>query len=529
MVPYADFTYFGLLVYVLLPLLIAGFCGVLNKWWSLAAMGGLLVFQASGTVAIRPDFHVLELYLLLGYTAFQAALAWALLRWRNSLTFYVTFSLSLLPLVASKFVPVLFPQTLFGFMGISYVTFRALDVLFSVQDGVIKQLSLTQYFAFLLFVPSLSSGPVDRYRRFGQDWEKRRSRDEFLDDLDVAVNRIARGFLYKFIIAALVKSYWMDPVSVGRSAGTLWAYMYAYTFYLFFDFAGYSAFAVGIGRIFGIKVPDNFDKPFLSKSIRDFWTRWHISLSFWFRDHVYMRFLLTAGKKKWFTGKHTASYLGLLLTFGLMGVWHGLAFHYILYGLYHAALLIGYDWFARWNKTHKVWGSASWQVFTDMLLTFHSIAFGLLLFSGRLTPPPPPAIDWQVEKIDAHEVVGFMWQSSSQGKSLEVDLYVDDVNFMRVKADLDRPDLRDRGYGKGRCGFRLELPWWVRDGRPHTLDIREAASGTPLKGVPPTIEFERNEEEIERGGTKIRRAQESETPSENKPNQSFPAAPPVPK
>jgi membrane protein involved in D-alanine export len=242
-----------------------------------------------------------------------------------------------------------------------------------------------------------------------------------------------------------------------------------------------------------------------------------------------MRFLLTAGKKKWFTGKHTASYLGLLLTFGLMGVWHGLAFHYILYGLYHAALLIGYDWFARWNKTHKVWGSASWQVFTDMLLTFHSIAFGLLLFSGRLTPPPPPAIDWQVEKIDAHEVVGFMWQSSSQGKSLEVDLYVDDVNFMRVKADLDRPDLRDRGYGKGRCGFRLELPWWVRDGRPHTLDIREAASGTPLKGVPPTIEFERNEEEIERGGTKIRRAQESETPSENKPNQSFPAAPPVPK
>jgi membrane protein involved in D-alanine export len=160
--------------------------------------------------------------------------------------------------------------------------------------------------------------------------------------------------------------------------------MYGYTLFLFFDFAGYSAFAIAVSRLFGIQTPENFDRPFLARNIREFWTRWHISLSFWFRDHIHMRFLLTAAKGKWFAGKHTANYLGLILTFGLMGVWHGLAWHYIFYGLYHAALLIGFDWFARWNKERKLWGDSSTWRFAGIALTFHSFAFGLLLFSGRL-------------------------------------------------------------------------------------------------------------------------------------------------
>ncbi|MEI6713355.1 MAG: D-alanyl-lipoteichoic acid biosynthesis protein DltB [Verrucomicrobiota bacterium] len=526
MVPYADFTYFGLLLYVLLPILILGFLGRLNRWWLLAALVGLLSIQCSSTVALRPDFHVREVYLLFGYTIFQAILAWALLRWRQPVVFYLNVGLSLLPLAAAKLVPFLFPHTLFGFMGISYVTFRALDVLFSIHDGVVKQLSLFQYLAFLLFVPSLSSGPVDRYRRFGQDWDKRRTPDEFLDDLDFAIQRIIRGFLYKFILAALIKTYWMDGVSVGRGTGTLWAYMYAYTIYLFFDFAGYSAFAIGIGRIFGIKVPENFDKPFLATSIRDFWNRWHISLSFWFRDHVYMRFLLAASKRKWFKGKHTASYVGLFLTFGLMGVWHGLAQHYIIYGIYHALLLSGYDWFSRWNKVRKAWGNAPWQVFTDRVMTFHVIAFGLLIFSGRLTPPPPPAVDWQVEKIDGHEVIGYMWDASTPSKALRVDLIVDEATLVLGTANIYRQELRDRGYGDGKHGFRFELPWWVRDGRPHTVEIREAVTGKPLKGYPQSMEFERNDEEIEREEANMRRAQEADAAAREKANQALPDSTP---
>jgi membrane protein involved in D-alanine export len=97
-----------------------------------------------------------------------------------------------------------------------------------------------------------------------------------------------------------------------------------------------------------------------------------------------MRFLLAAAKGKWFKGKHTASYIGLFLTFGLMGIWHGTQRHFIIYGFYHAALLSGYDWFARWNKQRKLWPDGPFWRAANILLTFHAVCFGLLIFSGRL-------------------------------------------------------------------------------------------------------------------------------------------------
>ncbi|MES2572900.1 MAG: D-alanyl-lipoteichoic acid biosynthesis protein DltB, partial [Verrucomicrobiota bacterium] len=331
-----------------------------------------------------PEWHISEMIVAIGYLVYQAILAAAFLRFRSRPFFYAALPLALLPLVAAKFLPSISPMSSFGFAGISYVTFRALDVVFSIHDGVIKHLSLKQYFAFLFFFPTISSGPVDRYRRFTQDWERRRSRAEFLLDLDEAVARIFRGFLYKFIIAALIEKYWVKPLSLGDHPLHLLGYMYSYSLYLFFDFAGYSAFAIGIGYLLGVRTPENFNLPFLARNIRDFWNRWHITLSFWFRDHVYMRFLLAAARGKWFKGKHTASYFGLFLTFGLMGIWHGTQLHFILYGLYHAALLSGYDWFARWNKQRKLWPDGPvWRI-VNMLLTFHAVCFGLLLFSGRL-------------------------------------------------------------------------------------------------------------------------------------------------
>ena len=84
--------------------------------------------------------------------------------------------------------------------------------------------------------------------------------------------------------------------------------MYAYSGYLFFDFAGYSAFAIGFSYLLGIQTPENFRRPFLSVNIKEFWTRWHITLSFWFRDFVYMRFMLAAIRGKWFRSKYTAAY-----------------------------------------------------------------------------------------------------------------------------------------------------------------------------------------------------------------------------
>lgn len=390
MIPFADFTYFGLLLYVVVPTLALGLLGRAGWRWTVlvCALAGLVHF--SGTLKVRPDFEMREIWIVAGYGLWQAALAWALVRWRSPGLFRVALGLSLLPLAAAKALPLLSAGSLFGFLGISYVTFRSLDVLFSIHDGLLKRLEPATYFAYLFFWPTISSGPIDRYRRFAEDFRRSRTRGEFLDDLDFAVSRVFRGFLYKFILAALIHTYWVERLEAGHHGAQLWGYMYGYSFYLFFDFAGYSAFAIALGRLFGVRCPENFNRPFLARNIRDFWNRWHISLSFWFRDHIYMRFLLAAAKGRWFAGKHTSSYLGLGLTFGLMGLWHGVERHFLLYGLYHALLLAGYDAFVRWNKTAKRWGTGPGWAFAGWLLTFHAVCLGLLLFSGRLTTPPKP-------------------------------------------------------------------------------------------------------------------------------------------
>ena len=427
-------------------------------------------------------------YLFLLCVAWQMWVPFAFLRWKSNRTFAPAILLTLAPLALNRLLPFVSHDSVFGFVGISYVTFRALDVIFSVRDGVVKSLAPGQLFAFLFFFPTVSSGPIDRYRRFGLDWVKTRTRAEFLDDFDFAVQRIMRGFLYKFIIAAQIDAKLRVPLLKVAGLKGYTAYMYVYTFYLFFDFAGYSAFAVGVSRLMGIKSPENFSLPFLARNIRDFWTRWHISLSFWFRDHIHMRFQLAAMKGKWFKGKHTASYLGLFLTFGLMGVWHGLTLHYIAYGMYHAVLLCGYDVFARWNKTAKMWGDGPWWRALNIGITFHIIALGMLLFSGRLTPVPPPPFEAVIEEADNHIVSGYVWQKDMPVDFLTVDIYADHVWAARGRCTVPRPDLREKGYGDGNIGFRADLPGWLRNGRSHLIEAR-IVEGFRLIGKPKMIPF----------------------------------------
>lgn len=384
MTPYATFSYFGFLLYPALPALGLGIWGRLSRWFVLGATLFMLALQYGALLDLESGVTIRQFWLLVGYVLWQGGLVWILTRWRGRpRVFQWVLGLSLLPLVAVK---VLFAFGLrgWGFLGISYLTFRTLDVLFGVKDRVIKEISFPAYGAYLLFFPTIASGPIDRYRRFVKDWQHVRTREEYLTDLDHAVQRIFRGFLYKFLIAWAIKKFWLDPAGLAHGFWPVVSYMYAYSFYLFFDFAGYSAFAIGVSYLFGIHSPENFDRPFLSQNIRDFWNRWHISLSHWFRDHVYMRFVMAATRAKWHLDKYVISYLGFALSMGLMGVWHGLQWHYIVYGLYHAGLIVGFDYLSRWNKTHKVWGTGPLWRWLGVLVTFQVVCFGLLIFSGRL-------------------------------------------------------------------------------------------------------------------------------------------------
>ena len=160
--------------------------------------------------------------------------------------------------------------------------------------------------------------------------------------------------------------------------------MYAYSLYLFFDFAGYSSFAVGTSYILGIKSPENFNKPFLSKDMKEFWNRWHISLSKWFGDYIYSRFVLNSMRNKIFKNRMAASHVGQMLTMTIMGVWHGLEVHYILYGIYQGAALVLTDIYQRKSKFYKKHKKEKWFQYVQIVVTFNILCFGLLIFSGYL-------------------------------------------------------------------------------------------------------------------------------------------------
>ncbi|SRR5258707_2397684 len=389
MIPYTTFLYFGITLYVVIPAIIAGFFKRLSRIWLVLATAGMLIVQYYVPHQLTAGLSVLEIGLVAGYAAFEWLIAagFLLIRRRgvNRAALYLSLSLSLLPLLAAKFIPLFQSSYSLFFLGLSYITFRALDVVIGIHDGMIASVSPVQYLTFLLFFPTISSGPIDRYNRFAEDWTRERTRAEFTSDLDGAVHRVFTGFLYKFILAALIQQYWLNPMAGDMNPLHIVSYMYAYTFYLFFDFAGYSAFAVGFSYLFGIHTPENFSRPFLARDIRDFWNRWHMSLSFWFRDHIYNRFVFAALKGKWFKNRYTSSYLGYILTMGLMGLWHGTALHYIVYGFYHGILLSVTAWLDRRFKGNRLLNSQSlfWQA-ASILLTFHLIAIGLLIFSGRL-------------------------------------------------------------------------------------------------------------------------------------------------
>jgi membrane protein involved in D-alanine export len=388
MTPYADFFYFALMLYPVVPTIILGLLGRINWRWILIVTVLVVIVQFGDTLNVLPKTGVMEIWLVLAYAAFQWVVSNAFLfirkRRQNRWVYYAALLFSLLPLALAKFVPLIAPKTLIGFLGVSYVTFRCVDVILNIQDGLINSLPTAQYLVYLFFFPTISSGPIDRYRRFVTDWSHNRTRAEFLQDLDGAVHRLFTGFLYKFILAALIKQYWMDPVAKGDNLLTIVSYMYAYSFYLFFDFAGYSQFAIAFSYLFGIHTPENFNRPFLARDIRDFWSRWHMSLSTFFRDHIYYRFVIAATKGKWFKDRFLASYLGFFLMFGLMGLWHGTTPNYLLYGLYHGSLFTGYDLFQRWNKTRKVWGEGPLWHAAGIFVTFNLVCFGFLIFSGRI-------------------------------------------------------------------------------------------------------------------------------------------------
>jgi membrane protein involved in D-alanine export len=383
MTPYGSFTFFFILAILLAPTVILGLKGKrihsYNMFISILALALIFSTRLNGAIA------------LLLFTAWQVLLITTYIAYRkksnSGIIFVIAVLASIMPLVLSKFLPYFSQVNWIGFLGISYLTFKGTQLVIETRDGLIKnKLPITRLLYFILFFPTISSGPIDRYRRFDKDLNLELTGDQYKLLLYDGINKIFLGFLYKFIIGYSINHFFIANlrfIATSDFQNHLF-YMYGYSLYLFFDFAGYSAFAVGVSYIMGIKSPENFNKPFISRNIKDFWNRWHMSLSFWFRDYVYMRFVFWMTKKKWIKNRNIVSNLGYILLFLLMGVWHGLEIQYILYGVYHALIMVVYNAFERFNKKHKWWPQNKFTHVAAVIITFHFVCFGFYIFSGQL-------------------------------------------------------------------------------------------------------------------------------------------------
>ena len=290
--------------------------------------------------------------------------------------------LSILPLVINK-VFALTALHLLAFIGISYMSFKTIQIMLEISDGLIKEkISIKDYLQFLLFFPTVSAGPIDRSRRFLKEINEVMPRKEYLELAGDGVYRVVLGLLYKVVLSTYVYQMLLALNNTGTVVYSI-KYMYLYTLYLFFDFAGYSLMAVGSSNILGIQTPMNFNKPFLSVDIKDFWTRWHITLSTWLRDFVFSRVLMQVIRKKWFKNRlHNATY-AYMVNMLVMGFWHGLSVSYIVYGFYHGVLMAGFEVYQKKSNFYKKNKNKDWYKLLSWFVTMNLVMIGFFIFSGE--------------------------------------------------------------------------------------------------------------------------------------------------
>ena len=324
----------------------------------------------------------LMLSYLIGFIIYQYILVLIAHKTENAKYLKILVFLSVVPLIINK-VFALTQWHLLAFIGISYMSFKTIQIMIEISDGLIKErVSIIDYIQFLLFFPTVSSGPIDRSRRFMVDIKERMLRDEYLELAGVGVYRVVLGLLYKVVLSTYSYHYLVTLPNFGSLEYSI-KYMYLYTLYLFFDFAGYSLMAVGSSNILGIKTPMNFNKPFLSIDIKDFWNRWHITLSTWLRDFVFSRVFMEATKKKRFKKRLNTAMYAYMVNMLLMGFWHGLTISYIVYGAYHGILMAGFEYYQKKSNFYKKNKNKVWYKVCSWFITINLVIFGLYIFSGE--------------------------------------------------------------------------------------------------------------------------------------------------
>jgi D-alanyl-lipoteichoic acid acyltransferase DltB (MBOAT superfamily) len=254
-------------------------------------------------------------------------------------------------------------------IGISFYTFESLSYLVDVYRGERASRKPLDFALFLSFYPHLVAGPIVRPHDFLP--QLRASPALTAPAIELAFARIAQGMLKKVLVADTLALYvdavWREPDL--WPAGNVVLAMYAYAFQIYFDFSGYTDIALGLAQLFGLWLPENFDRPYLARNPREFWQRWHISLSTWLRDYLYVPL---GGNR----GSRVATYRNLLLTMLLGGLWHGAAWGFVAWGAYHGVLLAVHRALGG-GRSAAAGGARAWLARAG---TFHLVCLGWVLF-----------------------------------------------------------------------------------------------------------------------------------------------------
>lgn len=272
-------------------------------------------------------------------------------------------------------------------VGISFYTFQALSYSIDVYRGNIKPTKdIIAFFAYISFFPQLVAGPIERATNLLPQFLQNRkfNYDQGVDGM----RQILWGLFKKIVIAdscaVYVNQVWADYAN--QSGSTLLLAAILFTFQIYGDFAGYSDIAIGTAKLFGIKLMRNFNNPYFSRDIAEFWRRWHISLTSWFRDYVYIPLggsrpnvvygvrCTVESKKKLIIARN------VMIVFLLCGLWHGANWTYMLWGLYHVALFLPLIIMGKNRKSREESRESRVKRISRMLLTFALVTIGWIIF-----------------------------------------------------------------------------------------------------------------------------------------------------
>jgi len=280
--------------------------------------------------------------------------------------------------------------------GFSYIAFRLLSILLDSLKGRKTDLSAGEFLVYVCFPPALSAGPIDRWDRFAKEY-KAHPVSGFTEDLQSGLGRIAIGLFRKFILADALAKMALSAQNAGQfiHKGWAWAAVFAYALQIYFDFSGYSDIAIGLGTLFGIHLPKNFDHPYLKPDLTKFWSSWHMTLTQWIRSYVFnpLTRSLRASKEhpmpQWLIVLITQ-----LTTMLLIGLWHGVTVNYVIWGLWHGIGLFVHQLYSRrtsaWLRSK---GSAFQKIYT-LCSTCFTILYVTLGWIWFVVPDFPAAVQF---------------------------------------------------------------------------------------------------------------------------------------